>query len=167
MDPTWPVVSADSVNIVTADVNPLLALATTDAQLWTSANSPRLSRPSSGKTCGMADEQDRAEELDEEAIGAPAPDHLMGAEAFGAAGVEPHAGESVARRAARENPEPELGDLGPLQQGAEVDPTLHDFATELEAPVPAELAAMHEIDEGGPLDDDRLAPADLPEDDLP
>ncbi len=115
----------------------------------------------------MADEQDRAEELDDDGIGAPAPDHLMGAQAFGAAGVEPHAGESVAQRAARENPEPELGDVGPLNQGEGVDPTLHDFATELEAPVPAELAAMHEVDEDGPLADDRLTPADLPEDDLP
>lgn len=112
----------------------------------------------------MADEQDQAEETDDEAIGAPAPDHLLGAQAFGAAGVEPHAGESVAQRAAREQPEPELGDEGPLPQD---DPTLSDVATEREAPVPAELQAMHEIDEDGPLDDDRLSPADLPEDDMP
>lgn len=114
----------------------------------------------------MADEQDRAEELDDEAIGAPAPDHLMGAQAYGAAGVEPHAGESVAQRAAREQPEPKLGDEGPLADG-EDDPTLHDVATEREAPVPAELAAMHLVNEGGPIEDDRLSPADLPEDDMP
>lgn len=114
----------------------------------------------------MPDEQDHAEELDDEATGAPAPDHLMGAQAYGAAGVEPHAGESVAQRAAREEPEPKLGDEGPLDDG-EDDPTLHDVATEREAPIPSELAAMHLVDDGEPIDDVRLSPADLPEDDLP
>lgn len=121
---------------------------------------------SSGKSEGMADEQDQAEETDDEAIGAPAPDHLRGAQAFGAAGVEPHAGESVAQRAAREQPEPKLGDEGPLDPELK-DPTLSDVALEREAPVAAELQAMHLVDEDGLVDDDRLIPADLPEDDLP
>lgn len=53
----------------------------------------------------MQDEQDRAEALDDDKGGDPAPDKPPGAQAYGAAGAEPHAVESVARRAAREEPD--------------------------------------------------------------
>lgn len=53
----------------------------------------------------MQDEQDRAEALDDDKGGDPAPDKPPGAQAYGAAGAEPHAVESVASRAAREEPD--------------------------------------------------------------
>ena|SRR5699024_4170122 len=53
----------------------------------------------------MQDEQDRAESLDDDKGGDPAPDRPPGAQAYGAAGAEPHAVESVASRAAREEPD--------------------------------------------------------------
>ncbi len=106
----------------------------------------------------MADEQDRAEALDDDAEPEPLPDHLLGAQAYGAAGAEPHADEPVARRAAREEPEQR-----PIPAGVEDDdPTLHDVATERESPRPAEEAAMHVVGEGGPV-----APDDLEDDGAP
>lgn len=53
----------------------------------------------------MADEQDRAEALDEDKLGEFPPEKPPGAQAYGAAGAEPHADEPVAARAAREEPE--------------------------------------------------------------
>jgi hypothetical protein len=113
----------------------------------------------------MADEQDRAEALDDDNIGEPAPDHLLGAQAYGAAGAEPHAVESVAARAGREEPEelpldplPTSSD-GPRSEEDIVsgDDTLRDVAQEKEAPIPAEEAALHVVDEDGldlPADED-------------
>jgi hypothetical protein len=107
----------------------------------------------------MADEQDRAEALDDDKIGEPAPDHLLGAQAYGAAGAEPHAVESVAARAGREEPEDlPLDPLptastaeGPLSEEDIVsgDETLRDVAQEREAPIPAEEAALHVVAEDG------------------
>jgi hypothetical protein len=95
------------------------------------------------------DEQDRAEALDDDAEPMVAPDHLVGAQAYGAAGAEPHATEPVARRAAREEPELGLAEIGDEARGVQRtdDPTLHDVATERAAPPPAEEAAMHVVDD--------------------
>jgi hypothetical protein len=109
----------------------------------------------------MADEQDHAEALDDDKLGGEfPPDTLIGAQAYGAAGAEPHAVESVAARAAREEPEqlPE-----PTGIPAE-DDLVDDVAQEREAPIPAEAAAVHVIDEelGGfdsTVDDPALAEA--------
>jgi len=106
----------------------------------------------------MADEQDRAEGLDEDKIGEFPPDKLLGAAAYGAAGTDPGAPESVTARAAREEPE-EM----PLESLAEAsdpdamvlsdddplagDPSRRDIATEKGDVVPAEEAAMHMVDE--------------------
>lgn len=80
----------------------------------------------------MQDEQDRAEALDDDKGGDPAPDKPPGAQAYGAAGAEPHATESVAARAAREEP-----DVLPEDPEREVDESLLDQAAlEGTAPVP-------------------------------
>lgn len=123
----------------------------------------------------MADEQDRAEALDEDKIGEFPPDKPPGAQAYGAAGAEPHADEPIAARAAREEPEelpldqPATGsdpDEATLSvddpQGG--DPSLRDVATEKAATRPAEVAAMHVVDEGlgdfdSEVDDPDLAAA--------
>ena len=76
----------------------------------------------------MPDEQDRAEALDDDELGEMPPDKPLGAQAYGAAGAEPHADESVRRRAAREEPD-------------ELDPWADDTGG------PAEAAAVHMIDE--------------------
>jgi hypothetical protein len=109
----------------------------------------------------MADEQDRAETVDDEVIGGEyPPDTLLGAQAYGAAGAEPHAVESVAARAAKEEPE-QL----PEPTGIPADDDLvDDVVQEREAPIPAEEAAVHVIDEelGGfdsTVDDPALAAA--------
>ena len=105
----------------------------------------------------MADEQDRAEVLDEDELGDFPPEKPLGAQAYGAAGAEPHAPESVVARAAREEPE-----VVPVADPDEVDPiavldvddplagdpSTRDVATEKSATVPAEEAAMHVVDEG-------------------
>jgi hypothetical protein len=124
----------------------------------------------------MADEQDRAEALDDDELdGEYPPDKLLGAEAYGAAGTEPGAPESVAQRAAREEPE-EVPLDRPLTSGdpeAVVladgddftgDETLRDVVQEREAPIPAEEAAIHVVDEGAggfdsEVDDPELAAA--------
>jgi hypothetical protein len=109
----------------------------------------------------MADAQDRAEALDDDKLGgAFPPDTLMGAQAYGAAGAEPHAGESVVARAAREEPEQRPEPTGIPAEDDLVD----DVAQEREAPIPAEEAAVHVIDEslGGfdsEVDDPELAAA--------
>ena len=66
----------------------------------------------------------------------------MGAEAYGEAGAEPGAPESVERRAAREEPEQQ-----PEPQGYPDDDEIDDTVQEHEAPIPAEVAAVHAIDE--------------------
>ncbi|WP_421120894.1 hypothetical protein ACE2AJ_06270 [Aquihabitans daechungensis] len=91
----------------------------------------------------MGDSQDQAESLDEDTIGGEyPPDKLMGAEAYGEAGAEPGAPESVERRAAREEPEER-----PEPLGYPDDDAVDDAVQEHEAPIPAEEAAVHEIDE--------------------
>jgi len=112
----------------------------------------------------MQDEQDRAEALDDDVGVDPAPDRPPGAQAYGAAGAEPHAPESVAARAAREEPDPaaeQPEDRPPLQEDGdrvveEDDPTLADVATERAAPRPAEEQAVQDPDDGAPV-----PPADL------
>ncbi len=108
----------------------------------------------------MADAQDRAEALDDDELGGEfPPDQLLGAEAYGEAGAEPGAPESVAKRAAREEPEerpldtpPTAGEVDEVVLAPDDDfagdPTLRDVVQEREAPVPAEEAAIHVIDEG-------------------
>lgn len=124
----------------------------------------------------MADAQDKAEMLDDDELdGEFPPDKLLGAEAYGEAGAQPGAPESVARRAARE--EPEERPLDPLDAAGDPDalvldpeddfggdPSLRDVVQEREAPVPAEEAAIHVIDEGlagfdSEVDDPELAAA--------
>jgi hypothetical protein len=106
----------------------------------------------------MADEQDRAEALDEDELGEFPPEKPLGAQAYGAAGAEPHAPESVVARAAREEPEEvpdavdpdDVRDVEVLSEEdiAGGDSTIRDVATEKSAAVPAEEAAMHVVDEG-------------------
>lgn len=109
----------------------------------------------------MADEQKKAERLDDDELtGEFPPDKLMGAEAYGEAGSNPGAPESVARRAARE--EPEERPLPPAATAEDPavavrsdeddfsgDETLRDVVQEREAPVPAEEAALHPVEEPG------------------
>lgn len=105
----------------------------------------------------MADEQDQAEALDDDKLGEFPPEKPPGAAAYGAAGAEPHAGESVAQRAAREEPEdiplpslPTAGDpdVAVLSDDDPLagDPTLRDVAQEKAGVRPAEEAAMHVVD---------------------
>lgn len=105
----------------------------------------------------MADEQDRAEALDEDNLGEMPPEHPPGAQAYGAAGAEPHATESVIARAARENPEERPSLDGALTDEAKLvlsaddpiggDPSLRDTTPEKTATLSAEEAAMHVVDE--------------------
>jgi len=91
----------------------------------------------------MSDGQDRAEALDDDKIGGEfPPDHLIGAEAYGEAGAEPGAPESVERRAAREEPEQR-----PEPTGEPGEDEIDDTVQEHEAPRPAEVAAVHVVDE--------------------
>lgn len=105
----------------------------------------------------MANEQDQAEALDEDKLGEFPPEKPPGAQDYGAAGAEPHAGESVARRAARE--EPEEVPLEPLPTTGDPDvavladddptagdPTTRDVAQEKAATRPAEEAALNVVD---------------------
>lgn len=108
----------------------------------------------------MTDPQDQAEQLDDDKIGGQfPPDTQLGAAAYGAAGTDPPVGESVARRAAREEPEekPE-----PTGVPADDDP-VDDVAQERSAPIAAEEAAVHPIDPGpaveSEIDDPELAAA--------
>ena len=108
----------------------------------------------------MSDAQDRAEALDDDVFagGEFPPDKLLGAQAYGAAGAEPHADENITARAAREEPEEPLG-------YPDEDVTdRYDVVQEMEAPIAAEEAAMHAFDEslGGfdsEVDDPDLAAA--------
>lgn len=124
----------------------------------------------------MADAQDKSESLDDDKIGDDfPPDEPLGADAYGEAGAEPGAPESVVRRSAREEPE-ELPlqplatrsdpELGALADGDDFsgDASLRETVQEAEAPVAAEEAAMHVVDEslGGfdsEVDDPELAAA--------
>lgn len=110
----------------------------------------------------MSDAQDRAEALDDDKVGGDfPPDHLLGAQAYGAAGADPGAPESVIARAAREEPEERPGDAsfdpeaerGLAGEGGSVEQTAQD----LEAPRAAEDAAMHLVDDPV-FDDDDLEP---------
>lgn len=105
----------------------------------------------------MADEQDRAEALDEDNIGEFPPEKLLGAEAYGAAGADPGAPEGVIARAARENPEEVPSEDG---SGADLDllvlseddpvagdPSTRDVATEKGDTRTAEESAMHVVDQ--------------------
>ncbi len=107
----------------------------------------------------MADEQDRAEALDEDAEPITPPDHLLGAAAYGAAGTDPPGGETVAQRAAREEPEDRPGPTDAVEPD---DPTLHDIAVERSTPQPAEEAALHVIDDPA----EPVAPEAIEADDL-
>lgn len=129
----------------------------------------------------MGDAQDRAVNLDDDQLGGEfPPDKLLGAEAYGEAGAEPGAPESVVKRAAREEPEerpleplPTTSDEGALDPATgPLDPTddfggqedLRDVVQEREAPQAAEEAAIHAIDEGAggfdsEVDDPELAAA--------
>jgi hypothetical protein len=123
----------------------------------------------------MADEQDQAEALDEDKLGEFPPEKPPGAQAYGAAGAEPYAGESVAQRAAREEPEevpleplptagdPEVAVLAD-DDPAEGDPTTGDVAQEKAEVRPAEEQALHVVDAEVPgfdstIDDPALAEA--------
>lgn len=94
----------------------------------------------------MADAQDRAEAADADKVGPMPPDKPPGAQAYGAAGAEPHAPESVAARAAREVPE-DAG-VDPDDQRPVGDPTIDEFPLEQSAVTPAEEAALHETELG-------------------
>ncbi|HWJ63986.1 MAG TPA: hypothetical protein VNS19_18585 [Acidimicrobiales bacterium] len=97
----------------------------------------------------MSDAQDRAEALDDDKVGGEfPPDHLVGAEAYGAAGADPGAPESVERRAAREEPEERPGDRPESLGYPDEEDVVDDSVQEHEAPRPAEEAAVHAIDEG-------------------
>ncbi|MEZ5179424.1 MAG: hypothetical protein R2746_14420 [Acidimicrobiales bacterium] len=125
----------------------------------------------------MAEEQDRAEQLDDDKFdGGFPPDKLLGAQAYGAAGAEPHAVESVAARAAREEPEEGAGPPSDDGRPMGTDVT-DDVVQELEAPLDAEDAAMHvdqgigtepidEVDAAGPVEVlEEPDPLDRPEED--
>lgn len=132
----------------------------------------------------MADEQDQAEQLDDDEMGGEfPPDKMLGAQAYGAAGTEPGAPESVAQRAGREIPDqvpldplPTSSDPEAVLSGDEAfgdDPTMRDVVQEREAPLPAEEAAMHVVDDDfleveSQVDDPDLAAAlaEDPDDDL-
>ncbi len=123
----------------------------------------------------MTAEQHRAEALDEDKIGEVPPEKPPGAQAYGAAGAEPHADEPIAARAAREEPEEVPLDQPATSSDPDVavlseddpqagDPTLRDVAPEKAATLPAEEAAMHVVDEGlggfdSEVDDPELAAA--------
>lgn len=111
---------------------------------------------------------------DDELTGEYPPEKLMGAEAYGAAGTDPGAPESVIARAAREEPEEEPLPSGTAGSGDPTidvlspeddfagDETLRDVVQEREAPAPAEEAALHLIDEpafDSTVDDPELAAA--------
>ncbi|MEZ5137584.1 MAG: hypothetical protein R2702_04610 [Acidimicrobiales bacterium] len=111
----------------------------------------------------MSDAQDRAEALDDDRFtGEFPPDHLVGAEAYGAAGADPGAPEGVIARAAREEPEviPEDAAEEPYApdglagDGGSVEGSVQD----LEAPLDAEDAAMHLVDDPVFDDDDAEPP---------
>ena len=91
----------------------------------------------------MSDEQDQAESLDDDKFGGEyPPDKLMGAQAYGAAGAEPHADENITARAARDEPEEK-----PEPEGYPDGDGIDDVVQEMEAPIAAEEAAMHTFDE--------------------
>lgn len=93
----------------------------------------------------MSDPQDIAESLDDDKIGGDyPPDKLLGAQAYGAAGAEPHATESVVARAAREEPDDLAAALERSSDGIPPEETHpEEMVQEREAPRPAEEAALH------------------------
>ncbi len=107
----------------------------------------------------MADEQDQAEALDDEELdGAYPPDRVMGIpDAVSEAGTDPGAPESVVGRTYREEPEdlprepssPASDTDAALAEGeaSAGDSTLSDVVQEREAPVSAEVDAIHVVDE--------------------
>ncbi|MCU1358620.1 MAG: hypothetical protein JWM89_4038 [Acidimicrobiales bacterium] len=107
----------------------------------------------------MPDEQDAAEALDDDELstdelgdageGWEPPDRPPGVQAYGAAGGEPHATESVIARAAREEPEELPDDID--ADGNEVQVEGEEWGDDQ----PAEVAALHAVDEGlGDFDSD-------------
>ncbi len=115
----------------------------------------------------MTDEQDQAEALDDDELdGAYPPDTVLGVpDAVSEAGTDPGGPESVAARSYREEPEAVPTESLPTASDAENvlsggngsagDPTLNDVVQEREAPVPAEIDAIHVVDEdlGGFISD--------------
>lgn len=111
----------------------------------------------------MGDEQDAAEAFDDDELGRSdadddggetwiAPDHLVGAEAYGAAGADPGAPEGVIAREAREVPEDD-GD-GDLDDQVRLD------GEDWDDDAPAEVSAMHAVNEDlGDFDSDVDDPA--------
>jgi len=109
----------------------------------------------------MADEQDQAEAVDDDELdGAYPPDRTLGIpDAVSEAGTDPGAPESVVDRMAREEPETVPSETLPTASDPDAvvladgdvftgDPTLRDVVQEREAPVPAEVDAIHVVDEG-------------------
>jgi hypothetical protein len=101
----------------------------------------------------MSDPQDSAEALDDDKFGGDyPPDKLLGAQAYGAAGAEPHATENVTARAAREEPDDLAEALDRAADGIPPEETYpEEIVQEREAPRPAEEAALHVTTD--PVDD--------------
>jgi hypothetical protein len=93
----------------------------------------------------MSDPQDLAESLDDDKFGGDyPPDKLLGAQAYGAAGAEPHATENVTARAAREEPDDLAEALDREADGIPPEESSSEAVVqEREAPRPAEEAALH------------------------
>ena len=102
--------------------------------------------------------------IDDSAVDDPAPDEPLGSEEYGTTVAEQRHPESVADRVRREEPDvvradddlpPGLVEVDPLDQpgddgmltgeaaGEFRDPTTRDYPTEREAPIPAEVDALH------------------------
>ena len=110
--------------------------------------------------------QDRAEALDDDKLGGEfPPEDPLGVDEYGTTAAEERVDEPLAERVAREEPEVDAPTDQPvpladrddaIQDGeawaeeaavAEPDATATDTATEREAPLPAEEAAIHEVPE--------------------
>jgi hypothetical protein len=111
------------------------------------------------------DSQDTAEALDDSVVDDPAPDKPLAVEDHGTTAEEQRRPETPADRARREQPDRppadrnertlDLVDPDPLDrpgddgeltgEGVHLgnDPTTADYPTEREAPLPAEVAALH------------------------
>ncbi len=109
----------------------------------------------------MADEQDQAEAVDNDELdGAYPPDRTLGIPDAGReAGTDPGAPKSVAGRMAREEPATVPSETLPTASDPDAvvladgdvftgDTTLRDVVQEREAPVSAEVDAIHVVDEG-------------------
>jgi hypothetical protein len=107
--------------------------------------------------------QDRAEALDDDKLGTEVPpESPLGVEDYGTTAAEERYDEPLEERLRREEPDDPPVDDAPIQlvddgdddlvtaaaaDAATADETLGDVATELEAPPPAEEAAVHETTE--------------------